>query len=60
MIHPIIDEYYSHNPSHVRSSGFAVSKGLVSDPAAVAVGEQERERERVGEEEMRDGSGEDR
>ena len=30
MIHPIIDEYYNHSPSYVRSSGFAVSKGLVS------------------------------
>ena len=31
MIHPIIDEYYNHSPSHTRSSGFAVSKGLVSN-----------------------------
>ncbi len=30
MIHPIIDEYYNHSPSYLRSSGFAVSKGLVS------------------------------
>ena len=37
MIHPIIDEYYSHSPSYVRSSGFAVSKGLVSSaPGATA------------------------
>ncbi|KAI4088594.1 MAG: hypothetical protein L6R37_008174 [Teloschistes peruensis] len=28
MIHPIIDEYYNHNPSYTRSTGFAVSKGL--------------------------------
>ncbi|KAL9579216.1 MAG: hypothetical protein Q9212_005237 [Teloschistes hypoglaucus] len=28
MIHPIIDEYYNHNPSYNRSTGFAVSKGL--------------------------------
>ncbi|KAI4089443.1 MAG: hypothetical protein L6R37_008037 [Teloschistes peruensis] len=28
MIHPIIDEYYNHNPSYKRSTGFAVSKGL--------------------------------
>ena len=31
MIHPIIDEYYNHSPSNTRSSGFAVSKGLVSN-----------------------------
>ena len=31
MIHPIIDEYYNHSPSYTRSSGFAVSKGLVSN-----------------------------
>lgn len=37
MIHPIIDEYYNHSPSYVRSSGFAVSKGLVSSgPGATA------------------------
>ncbi|KAF2652230.1 N-terminal nucleophile aminohydrolase [Lophiostoma macrostomum CBS 122681] len=27
MIHPIIDEFYSHNPAHARSSGFAQAKG---------------------------------
>lgn len=31
MIHPIIDEYYNHSPSYTRSSGFAASKGLVSN-----------------------------
>lgn len=31
MIHPIIDEYYNHSPAYARSSGFAVSKGLVSN-----------------------------
>ena len=31
MIHPIIDQYYNQNPTYVRSSGFAVSKGLVGD-----------------------------
>ena len=37
MIHPIIDEYYNHSPSYFRSSGFAVSKGLVSSgPGATA------------------------
>lgn len=33
MIHPIIDQYYNHNPSYVRSSGFVVSQGLVSGAA---------------------------
>ncbi|KAL8706846.1 MAG: hypothetical protein Q9201_000114 [Fulgogasparrea decipioides] len=28
MIHPIMDEYYNPNPSYIRSTGFAVSKGL--------------------------------
>ena len=27
MIHPIIDEFYSENPSHSRSSQFAQTKG---------------------------------
>ena len=31
MIHPIIDEYYNHSPSYVRSSKFAKDKGLVSN-----------------------------
>lgn len=31
MIHPIIDEYYNHNPYHCRSSKFAVEKGLVTN-----------------------------
>ncbi len=30
LIHPIVDEFYNHSPSYQRSSGFAVSKGLVS------------------------------
>lgn len=33
MIHPIIDQYYNHSPSYVRSSGFVVSQGLVSEAA---------------------------
>lgn len=36
MIHPIIDEFYSHNPSYSRSAGFAVSKGLVSNAPGAA------------------------
>lgn len=31
MIHPILDEYYVHNPYHCRSSKFAVEKGLVTN-----------------------------
>lgn len=27
MIHPIIDEFYSANPAHERSAGFAQAKG---------------------------------
>jgi len=27
MIHPIIDEFYSANPAHARSAGFAQAKG---------------------------------
>ena len=37
MIHPIIDEYYNASPSYSRSSGFAVSKGLVSTGPGAAV-----------------------
>lgn len=33
MIHPIIDQYYNHSPSYVRSSGFVKSQGLVSGAA---------------------------
>ncbi|KAA6409513.1 MAG: glucosamine 6-phosphate synthetase [Lasallia pustulata] len=36
MIHPIIDEYYNPYPSYSRSSGFAVSRGLVSNAPGVA------------------------
>lgn len=27
MIHPIIDDFYSSNPAHERSAGFAQAKG---------------------------------
>lgn len=27
MVHPIIDAFYSPNPAHVRSAGFAQAKG---------------------------------
>lgn len=49
MIHPIIDEYYNHSPSYTRSSGFAVSKGLVSNApgatqaASTSAKEEEKE-----------------
>ena len=31
MVHPIIDQYYSHNPYNSRSSKFVVEKGLVTN-----------------------------
>jgi glutamine amidotransferase len=31
MIHPIVDDFYSHSPYHSRSSEFAVEKGLVTN-----------------------------
>ncbi|KAB8296707.1 hypothetical protein EYC80_002127 [Monilinia laxa] len=31
MVHPIIDEYYNHNPYHSRSSQFVTEKGLVTN-----------------------------
>jgi glutamine amidotransferase len=31
MVHPIIDEYYNHNPYHSRSSKFVVEKGLITN-----------------------------
>ena len=44
MIHPIIDEYYNSSPAYERSSGFAVSKGLVSNaPTEVKEGDVEKE-----------------
>lgn len=30
LLHPIIDEFYDDDPSHDRSSVYAVSKGLVN------------------------------
>ena len=30
MIHPIIDEFYNHNPHSTRNSQFAQDRGLVS------------------------------
>ncbi|KAI9851525.1 MAG: hypothetical protein M1838_003479 [Thelocarpon superellum] len=37
LIHPIVDEFYNASPSYLRSSGFAVSKGLVSTAPGTAV-----------------------
>ncbi|EHK99431.1 hypothetical protein M7I_4729 [Glarea lozoyensis 74030] len=31
MVHPIIDEYYNHNPYHRRSSKFVHDKGLITN-----------------------------
>ena len=39
MIHPIIDEFYSDNPSHSRSSKFAETKGQMSPTATRAAQE---------------------
>lgn len=35
MVHPIIDEYYNHNPYHSRSSQYVHDKGLVSSEKGV-------------------------
>ncbi len=48
MIHPIVDEYYNHNPSYVRSSGFVVSQGLVSGAAGDEDGAEDGTREGGG------------
>lgn len=37
LIHPIIDEFYNHDPVVDRSSSFAVSKGLVSKSPGTTV-----------------------
>ena len=39
MIHPIVDEYYNHSPSYIRSSEFARLKGLATNgPGAMQMG----------------------
>jgi len=38
MVHPIIDEYYSYNPSHSRSSKYVQDKGLVTNEKAALNG----------------------
>jgi len=35
MVHPIIDEYYNHNPYHSRSSQYVQDKGLVTSEKGV-------------------------
>lgn len=38
LIHPILDEFYSHEPSHQRSAALATEQGQMSTrPAAVGV-----------------------
>lgn len=34
MVHPIVDQFYDHNPCHVRSSDYVQTKGLVSNEKA--------------------------
>ena len=36
MLHPIVDEYHNPDPSYIRNSKFAVSKGLVSNAPGIA------------------------
>ncbi|KAI9640206.1 glutamine amidotransferase subunit [Ciborinia camelliae] len=36
MVHPIIDEYYNHNPYHSRSSQFVTDKGLITNEKSTA------------------------
>lgn len=37
MIHPIVDEYYNHSPSYIRSSEFARCKGQIATNAAAGL-----------------------
>lgn len=40
MIHPILDEFYSHNPMHARSAGFAQAKGqTITGPDKRVIGQ---------------------
>ena len=48
MIHPIIDEFYSYNPSHSRSSQFARTKGQTVTGADKKVLSQSSTREPSG------------
>lgn len=48
MIHPIIDQYYNHSPSYVRSSRFVVSQGLVSGAAGDGADADRKEEDAKG------------
>lgn len=51
MIHPIIDEFYSPNPAHERSAGFAQAKGqTVTGPDKRVLGSKGTETEGTGSE----------
>ena len=39
LLHPIVDKYYSHDPSHSRSTRFATERGLVSNAPGAAYSE---------------------
>ena len=42
MIHPIIDDFYSPNPAHSRSAGFAQAKGqTITGPDKRVLGQQQ-------------------
>ena len=45
MIHPILDQYYSYDPSHARSAAYAADKGLVSTALGVTNGPNANEME---------------
>jgi glutamine amidotransferase len=41
MIHPIIDDFYSANPAHTRSAGYAQAKGqTITGPDKVVLQER--------------------
>jgi glutamine amidotransferase len=49
MIHPIIDDFYSHNPAHTRSAGFAQAKGqTITGPDKRVLSQSESESESAG------------
>lgn len=57
MIHPIIDDFYSPNPAHTRSAGFAQEKGqTITGPDKRVLGQQQATREAEAEAEA-EGSG---
>jgi glutamine amidotransferase len=49
MIHPIIDDFYSHDPAHTRSAGFAQAKGqTITGPDKRVLSQSESESESAG------------